>query len=298
MVRAMADRFDICLPFTLAQECPLPRDWNNSRNFSNDAHDPGGETMCGITQREYDAWRKVRGELTRDVRELTQDEGDAIYRQSYWMTRCPMLPAGLDLAHFDASVNEGCTEATRIMQHTLGNLAVDGLWGPRTQARVAGIQAGDVLSVIHAHTARRKAVYQMMPGFKYFGRGWLRRADEIGAQALKMAAAAKPQESTMSTTAQAPAVPAAPGIAVQVDRVLHDINQVLPYVVGGVSLFVPGASPFTTVLLKAFQAVVSAADIVAADTGKPFPDVLQDVINHLDPNKPNVPSLTPQFVQS
>ena len=69
----------------LAQECPYPGDWINPKNFSNDAHDPGGKTMCGIIQREYDTYRKMKGLPTQDVRKITQEEGYDIYRNSYWL---------------------------------------------------------------------------------------------------------------------------------------------------------------------------------------------------------------------
>jgi lysozyme family protein len=180
------DRFDICLPFTLAQECPHPETWTNPKNFSNDAHDPGGETMCGIIQREYDSYRKHNGLLCRDVRGLTEREGKDIYWTSYWMPHCLGLPGGLDLQFFDASVNEGCVEAVRILQRVLG-LDVDGLWGPKTTARVVAIQSRDVPAVIRAFTVRREAVYEQMKGFRYFGTDWLRRSKEIGDAALKMA---------------------------------------------------------------------------------------------------------------
>lgn len=183
----MTDRFSICLPYTLAQECPHPENWSDIRNFSNDAHDPGGETMCGITQREYDQFRKGCGVLCRDVRQCTQDEGTELYRFHYWNPHCPSFPPGLDLQFFDASVNEGCTEAVRILQYALA-LEIDGLWGPQTSTPVSIIALRAVPGIIKAFTARRKAVYEESKGFQYFGKDWLRRADEIGAAALKMVA--------------------------------------------------------------------------------------------------------------
>jgi len=179
----MTDRFDICLPYTLAQECPFPSDWSNLENFSNDAHDPGGETMCGIIQREYDVYRKSRGEICCDVRKITRDEGYAIYRGNYWLPHCPVLPPGLDLAYFDSAVNEGCVEATRILQWSL-YIDHDGKFGPDTAAAVAAI--ADVLTMVNTFTIRRKAVYHMMRGFRYFGSDWIRRSDEIGHTAVKM----------------------------------------------------------------------------------------------------------------
>lgn len=183
----MADRFAICLPFTLAQECPLPNDWSNPRNFSDDAHDPGGKTMCGIIQREYDLYRKAKGLDTQDVRLISEDEGDDIFDEHYWMPYCPRLPIGMDMQFFDAAVNMGTTEAVKILQYSLG-INNDGLWGQQTNDAVAAIS--DVPQAVNKFTTRRMAVYRQMKGFPYFGRDWINRADQIGATALKMAAGA------------------------------------------------------------------------------------------------------------
>jgi lysozyme family protein len=188
----MTSRFLICLPYTLAQECPYPNDWTNPRNFSNDAHDPGGKTMCGIIQREYDLYRKRNSEPVRDVRQLTQAEGEEIYRTSYWNPECLKLPPGLDLLFFDEAVNTGTGEATKVLQHILG-IAVDGNWGPETETAVeainnaAGIERNDTVGLCEAFTARRHDVYKEMIGDKYFDHAWMTRTAEIGAAALKVA---------------------------------------------------------------------------------------------------------------
>ena len=182
----MIDRFSVCWPYVLAQECPFPKDWSNPKNFSNDKHDPGGETMCGITQREYDANRKRRLLVCQDVRHISEQEGYDIYWQDYWLPHSPDMPSGLDLQFFDTSVNMGCTEAVRILQHVLG-IQVDGLYGPHATMRVAQIPVRDVPSVIRTFTERRQEVYRQLKGFPYFGDDWIRRAKEIGATALVMA---------------------------------------------------------------------------------------------------------------
>ena len=185
----MVDRFSICLPFTLKQECVVytgtPDDWSNPKNFSNDHHDPGGKTQCGIIQREYDLWRKAHGLATQDVRKITQDEGTAIYRISYWQPHGPFLPAGLDLSFFDESVNAGDTEAIKILQVALG-IPEDGDWGPQTQA-AATLASMDLAAHIERFTSRRIEVYKESKGFQYFGTDWVRRAEQIGAAALQMA---------------------------------------------------------------------------------------------------------------
>ena len=180
-----ADRFSICWPFVLAQECPFPNDWSNERNFSNEAHDPGGATMCGIIQREYDVYRKSNGLPTRAVELISLTEGESIYRSSYWLPDSPKLQPGLDLCFFDESVNAGPHEATKLLQATL-DIPADGAWGPQTDAAVGG--RFSVSAAVKNFTARREAYYRALAGFKYFGTGWINRAQAIRAAALKMAA--------------------------------------------------------------------------------------------------------------
>jgi lysozyme family protein len=192
------ERFTICLPFTLKQECPFPNDWSNPRNFSNDDHDPGGETMCGIIQREYTSWRKSQGLGSRDVRYLTKDEGHAIYYTNYWHPECEKLSPGLDLAWFDAAVNEGVHEATAMLQFVLG-ITRDGDWGPETDAHVL-MMADQGASLVTAYTKHREDVYRMFKGFRYFGTDWERRSAEIGSTALQMAReAAVPLQQTSNS---------------------------------------------------------------------------------------------------
>jgi lysozyme family protein len=176
-------RFLACWPFTLIQECPLPNDWSNRRNFSNDAHDPGGETMCGIIQREYDQYRKSKGLPLQDVSKIGRDEGADIYYNSYWMPECPRLPAGLDLQFFDEAVNAGPGAATLILQRALG-ITADRMWGSETDAAVKGIT--NIAGTISVFTNNREAYYRGLRGFQYFGKDWIRRSAEIGTEALKM----------------------------------------------------------------------------------------------------------------
>ena len=178
--------FMACLPFTLAQECPHPSDWSNPANFSNDAHDSGGKTMCGIIQREYDQFRRAEWLPVQDVRRITQNEGEEIYYTVYWQPHCTRLPAGLNLSFFDASVNEGSFEAVKILQVALG-IANDGEWGPNTNAAAAAIK--NVPETIVAYGHRRQQVYRESRGFQYFGIDWIRRAIEIQKQSLAMVAA-------------------------------------------------------------------------------------------------------------
>ena len=182
---AYPQRFLDILPFTLAQEAPYPSQWGNPRNFSNDPGDPGGKTMDGIIQVEYDKYRTQHGLPRQDVRLISEAEGDDIYYNCYYLPYCPPLPDGLVLPFFDACVNEGVREAVMILQYALGT-PNDGKWGPATQAKVDAI--ADVPAAIRAFGARRHAVYTMSRGYTRFGADWDRRTNEIDTQALKMVA--------------------------------------------------------------------------------------------------------------
>jgi lysozyme family protein len=178
------ERFLACWPFTLIQECPLPGDWSNPRNFSNDAHDPGGETMCGIIQREYDVYRKSKGLPLQDVSKISRDEGADIYYNSYWLPECAKLSPGLDMQFFDEAVNGGPSAGVRLLQLALG-IRPDGEWGPQTDAAIKAITS--TATVVKAFTTQRAAWYRHLKGFQFFGSDWERRTTEIGAEALKMA---------------------------------------------------------------------------------------------------------------
>jgi lysozyme family protein len=94
--------FERCLGLTLKWE----------GGYSNHPDDPGGPTMRGIIQREYDAWRRKQGRRVRPVRQIEENELRDIYRIEYWdAMACDELSAGLDLCVFDAAVNSGVSRA-------------------------------------------------------------------------------------------------------------------------------------------------------------------------------------------
>jgi len=124
--------------------------------YSNHPDDPGGPTMRGIIQREYDAWRAKHGLPPRPVRKIEDNELQDIYRHEYWdALGCDDLPLGVDLCVFDAGVNSG---VGRTRQWMAAPLTIDSvcdrrlafleglgrLWhvfGPGWARRVAGIRA-------------------------------------------------------------------------------------------------------------------------------------------------------------
>lgn len=166
-------RFLACLPFVLKEE----------GGYSNDAHDPGGMTMKGIIQREYDRYRSAHGLPHQWVHNISDDELHDIYFGEYWLPHCPDLPPGLDLSNFDLCVNGGPMRSTVTLQRALG-IHDDGQWGPQTAAAVARI--GDVKLVIKAFASERERFYRSLSTFKYFGKGWTGRTYRCEAASLAM----------------------------------------------------------------------------------------------------------------
>lgn len=171
----MTDRFPICLPYILKEE----------GGNSDDPHDPGGRTHEGIIQREYDAYRKSKGEPTQDVYAASDAEVGDIYQSQYWLPYCPQMPPGVDLCYFDMAVNGGPVEATKLLQRALG-VADDGHIGLIT---LGAVQAANPIRLVGAFSDQRTAFYRSLRTFKYFGKGWLARVQTIEQAALKMAAA-------------------------------------------------------------------------------------------------------------
>jgi lysozyme family protein len=156
-------RFDICFKHVIGLE----------GGYVNHPHDPGGETMWGITRRDHPgAWV-----LGRPTLEQAKD----IYRTKYWRPAgCEELPEGYDLVVFDAAINQGVRPSVMLLQRAL-NVDTDGHVGPETitAARLAGSEG------IARCLAERALRYAQTRGFDRFGLGWLKRtyliAMEVGA---------------------------------------------------------------------------------------------------------------------
>jgi uncharacterized phiE125 gp8 family phage protein len=93
------------------------------------------------------------------------------------------LPAGVDLAVFDAGLNAGPSRAVRWLQEVAG-VEPDGVIGPLTRVAVLRRPAA---AIIAGFSARRLPFLQRLSTWRAFGRGWSRRVRETEAAALAMA---------------------------------------------------------------------------------------------------------------
>lgn len=152
-----------------------------------DPRDPGGRTAYGVVQRRYNQYRKAKGLPVRDVWLITPQEREDIYRTYYWQAvRADELPAGLDYVVFDGAVNSGEAQAGKWLQRALndigaksgaGPILVDGRIGDGTIQAANAIE--DVDAVIGALQTRRLAMLRNLKTWKYYGKGWGRRVEDV-----------------------------------------------------------------------------------------------------------------------
>jgi lysozyme family protein len=144
--------------------------------YSAHLRDPGGATMCGITQAVYDDDRERRALPRQSVRLSTTAERESIYRWRYWLTiHGDELPPGVDYALFDFAVNSGVARAAKTLQRVI-DVNPDGLIGPTTRSAVNRYCARykpDALS--DALCEARLRFLEALPTFTTFGEGWTYR---------------------------------------------------------------------------------------------------------------------------
>lgn len=180
--------------------------------------DRGGPTKYGITHTTLAAHRGVPSVSAAQVKGMSRQEAEAIYRRSYWgQSGGDLLPAGLDYAAFDFGVNSGPARAVKALQKVLG-VRQDGVVGEQTTSAVKSYPGG-VRKLIRDYCDERmrflRSLTNAKTGFPVNGRGWTIRVtgkdpkgqwkDQPGVvgNALRLA------------TAESPIVEAAPVVPVE-----------------------------------------------------------------------------------
>ena len=149
--------------------------FNIEGGYSNDKHDRGGETRFGISKRAHP---------TVDIKNLTECEAKAIYKEKYWdKVKADEMPNDIQLALFDSSVHQGVRRAIKILQRTV-KVRADGIIGAKTLAAVKGYDPDRLLS--HFLTERLLQYLLDNPSqLERYGRGWFRRLFYIERDAIK-----------------------------------------------------------------------------------------------------------------
>ena len=150
--------------------------------FVNHPADPGGMTNLGVTKSVWENWTK-KPATEADMRSLTPELVAPLYKHNYWdAVRGDDLPGGVDLCVFDCAVNAGVGRAAKFLQRVVGT-AQDGQIGPGTLAAVAKMQPE---TIIAEFCHQREAFYRSLDTFATFGKGWMRRLDEVESESRGM----------------------------------------------------------------------------------------------------------------
>lgn len=145
---------------------------NDGQPLHNDSNDPGGWTAWAVTQATWDEAVK-RGIVAGSIVGASQDQCGQVLHALFWdAIRGDELPSGVDVQVFDIAVVDGPGRAARLLQHAVG-AKEDGEIGPLTLASVALVGPADLLARVA--TADDEWL-EGLGGFKYFGKGWERRA--------------------------------------------------------------------------------------------------------------------------
>jgi len=151
--------------------------------YVNDKRDRGGMTNLGVTRDTWEHWTGCPSNEAR-MRALTVADVTPLYRKRYWdAVHGDDMPGPVALCLFDMAVNAGPSRAAKILQKAVG-VPDDGHIGPKT---IAAVRGWSVHSLVEAYQDKRRAFYRSLATFPTFGKGWLRRVDEVEATALGLA---------------------------------------------------------------------------------------------------------------
>jgi lysozyme family protein len=168
----MNDNFDKCLALVLKSE----------GGFVNNPADPGGMTNLGVTKAVWEEWTGHTVD-EKAMRALTPADVAPMYKAKYWMAcYAPQLKTGVDYCLFDASVNMGAGRAVKLLQEAM-QCVPDGMIGPRTMQLLDQKKAEDI---VEAFSQRKISFYESLKTFPTFGKGWLKRVEDVKQNALKM----------------------------------------------------------------------------------------------------------------
>ena len=135
--------------------------------YVNDPRDPGGDTNWGITK-----GTALANGYAGAMKAMTREQAFKIYQSAFWVRyQCEKMPSAIAYQFFDAAVNHGLGNASRMLQRAVG-VADDGVIGNMTLAAVKKMAISDVIMRLNAE---RLEFYCKLGNFATYGKGWVRR---------------------------------------------------------------------------------------------------------------------------
>lgn len=135
--------------------------------YVNDPHDAGGETNWGVTKRTAQ-----ENGYTGSMKMMTREQAYQIYEKAFWQRyNCDKLSPAVAFQFFDAAVNHGVGNASRMLQRAVG-VADDGIVGKVTLSAVEKMPISDFILKFNA---QRIKFYTKLKSFPRYGAGWMNR---------------------------------------------------------------------------------------------------------------------------
>lgn len=135
--------------------------------YVNDPHDAGGETNWGVTKRTAQ-----ENGYTGSMKMMTREQAYQIYEKAFWQRyNCDKLSPAVAFQFFDAAVNHGVGNASRMLQRAV-DVADDGIVGKVTLSAVEKMPISDFILKFNA---QRIKFYTKLKSFPRYGAGWMNR---------------------------------------------------------------------------------------------------------------------------
>lgn len=160
------------------------RVFSHEGGFQKDPMDRGNWTSGRIGEGELKGTKFGLAAMTYprlDIANLKLSEAKEIYRRDWWVQLgMDRFPAALGYQIFDAAINHGMYNTTKMLQRAVGERP-DGVIGPKTRAAAGNAEVSDLLM---RFLAERLLFMTDIVSWNHYGRGWARRV----AENLKLAA--------------------------------------------------------------------------------------------------------------
>lgn len=154
--------------------------------------DPGGITNFGVSLRFLKSLGPELGDIdgdgdidATDIRNLTREDAKRIFKREFWdrlnLDRVDCWTPKCAFVLYDTAVNMGAGYARKLFQQALGGLVVDGIWGPKTWAKIENINNDEriALLMISLREERYRYIVERRPASKVFLNGWLNRINAL-----------------------------------------------------------------------------------------------------------------------
>ncbi|MDA4848473.1 glycosyl hydrolase 108 family protein [Hoeflea poritis] len=149
--------------------------------------DPGGATNMGITHKVLAKWRGVPAVSKKEVRNLTREEAEEIFRSRYYdVIKGRKLPEPIDLIVMDGAVNHGTKTMVQFLEEALG-VEQNGKLGNNdiNTLKEATGNEDDLIALAVSLADARKQRYLTRPHAVRFIKGWTNRLNDVMAVALR-----------------------------------------------------------------------------------------------------------------